>query len=64
MDEIEPKDSYSELYKAIRKEAETEWDNWRREYYNDVFAVSAHAIKIPIKEEQKDVCQRAEKEDC
>ena len=43
--------SYSEDYKRIRHQAETQWADWQRKYYNEVFATSAHAKKIPLRNE-------------
>lgn len=40
---------YSEEYKRIRKEAEEKWPQWKIDYYNANFAISAHAKKLERK---------------
>ena len=37
---------YSEEYRAIKKEIQDEWPDWKRKMYNEEYAVSAHARKI------------------
>lgn len=34
------------LYEKIDNEIKTEWPTWKKEAYNSMFAVSAHATKV------------------
>lgn len=37
-----------EYYEKINKQI-NEWPDWKKQAYNDIFAVSAHAKKLDIK---------------
>ena len=47
------KGNYSKDYGTIRTNAEKNWPQWKKEYYNDSFAKSSHAIKFELKEPKK-----------
>ena len=47
---MDNKVSNSKEYNEIRKQAET-WPNWQKEYYNNTFATSKNAKKIPLTKE-------------
>ena len=53
--------SYSADYIKIRKEA-MEWPNWRKQYYNEIFATSKNAKKIPYNSKQKTCINKVNKE--
>ena len=40
-----PQESYEKVNKTIN-----EWPNWKKDAYNKMFAVSAHAEKIVVKQ--------------
>lgn len=42
----DPQASYDKINETING-----WPNWKKKAYNDMFAVSTHAKKIPIDEE-------------
>ncbi len=39
-----PQESYEKVNKTIN-----EWPNWKKDAYNKMFAVSAHAEKVAVK---------------
>lgn len=41
----DPKESYEKVNKTIN-----EWPNWKKDAYNKMFAVSAHAEKIIVEQ--------------
>lgn len=50
---MDNKVSNSKEYNEIRKQAET-WPNWQKEYYNNTFATSKNAKKIPLTKDYKE----------
>jgi hypothetical protein len=42
------------LYEKIHKELE-QWPDWKKQAYNDIFAVIKHSKKLIIKEKKEDV---------
>lgn len=53
--------SYSADYIKIRKEA-MKWPNWQKQYYNEIFATSKNAKKIPYNSKQKTCINKVNKE--
>lgn len=37
-----------ETYEKVKSDINNEWPKWKKEAYNEMFAVSAHAQKISI----------------
>ena len=43
------RNSQTKVHSAIRTNAEKNWPQWKKEYYNNDFATSSHAIKFELK---------------
>lgn len=42
----DPQESYERVNKTIN-----DWPNWKKDAYNKMFAISAHAEKVVVKQE-------------
>lgn len=49
MNEMINKTTEKDLYNRVAEEINHRWPDWKKEAYNEMFAVSAHAGKISVR---------------